>query len=102
MHTKFCFLSHDIVLVENEYHMRKSHAFETTGLIDSHTKSHAEYHPVPHRPSLRNPVNPIPTTVISGILAVQDSMGIPIPSCASTDVWWSYLPVDIKKFVAGC
>ena len=73
------FLSHDIIFVENGYHMRKLQAFEATGLKVSRTKSHAEYHPIPCHPSHRNPVNPVPTKVMGGILAAQDSMGISIP-----------------------
>ena len=46
--------------------MRKLQAFEATGLKDS-------------RPSRGNPVNPVPTNVTGGILAAQDSTGIPIP-----------------------
>ena len=79
MNTTLNFLSHDIFFVENEYHMRKLQAFEATGLNDSRTKSRAEYHPVPRRPSRGNPVNPVPTNVTGGILAAQDSTGIPVP-----------------------
>ena len=46
--------------------MRKLQAFEATGLKDS-------------RPSRGNPVNPVPTNVTGGILAAQDSTGIPVP-----------------------
>ena len=59
--------------------MRKLQAFEATGLNDSRTKSRAEYHPVPRRPSRGNPVNPVPTNVTGGSLAAQDSTGIPVP-----------------------
>ena len=79
MNTTLNLLSHDIIFVENGYHMRKLQAFEATGLNDSRTKSRAEYHPVPRRPSRGNPVNPVPTNVTGGILAAQDSMGIPVP-----------------------
>ena len=79
MNTILNFLSHDIIFVENEYHMRKLQASEATGLNDSRTKSRAEYHPVPRRPSRGNPVNPVPTNVTGGILAAQDSTGIPVP-----------------------
>ena len=79
MNTALTLLSHDIIFVENGYHMRKLQAFEATGLNDSRTKSRAEYHPVPRRPSRGNPVNPVPTNVTGGILAAQDSTGIPVP-----------------------
>ena len=79
MNTTSNFISHDIIFVENGYHMRKLQAFEATGLNDSRTKSRAEYHPVPRRPSRGNPVNPVPTNVTGGILAAQDSTGIPVP-----------------------
>ena len=79
MNTTLSFFSHDIIFVENGYHMRKLQAFEATGLNDSRTKSRAEYHPVPRRPSRGNPVNPVPTNVTGGILAAQDSAGIPVP-----------------------
>ena len=46
--------------------MRKLQAFEAMSLKDSH-------------PSRGNPVNPVPTNVTGGILATQDSMGIPVP-----------------------
>ena len=59
--------------------MRKLQAFEATVLNASRTKSRAEYHPVPRRPSRGNPVNPVPTNVTGGILAAQDSTGIPVP-----------------------
>ena len=59
--------------------MRKLHAFEATGLKDSRTKSRAEYRPVPRRPSRGNLVNPVPTNVMGGILAAQDSVGILVP-----------------------
>ena len=79
MHTTLSFLSYDIIFVENGYHMRKLQAFEATGLKDSRTKFRAEYSPVPRRPSHGNPVNPVPTNVTGGILAAQDSTGIPVP-----------------------
>ena len=79
MNTMLNFLSHDIIFVENGYHMRKLQAFEATVLNASRTKSRAEYHPVPRRPSRGNPVNPVPTNVTGGILAAQDSTGIPVP-----------------------
>ena len=79
MHTTLNFLSHDIIFVENGYDMRKLQVFEATGLKDSRTKSRAEYSPVPRRPSRRNPVNSVPTNVMGGILAAQDSTGIPVP-----------------------
>ena len=59
--------------------MRKLLAFEATGLKDSSTKSRAEYHPVPRRPSHGNPVNSVPTNVMAGILSTQNSTGIPVP-----------------------
>ena len=37
--------------------MRKLHAFEATGLKDSHTKSHVEYCPILYCPSRKNLVN---------------------------------------------
>ena len=79
MHTKLNLLSHDIIFVENGYHMRKLQAFEATGLKDSRTKSRAEYSPLPRRPSRGNPVIPVPMNVTGGILAAQDSTGIPVP-----------------------
>ena len=79
MITTLSLLSYDIIFVENGYHMRKLQAFEATCLNDSRTKSRAEYRPVPRRPSRGNPVNPVPTNVTGGILAAQDSMGIPVP-----------------------
>ena len=79
MHTKLNSLSCDIIFVENGYHMRKLHSFEAAGLIDSRTKSRAEYCPILRHPSHGNPVNPVPTNVKGGILAAQDSVGIPVP-----------------------
>ena len=80
MNTILNFLSHDLLFIENRYHMRKLQAFEATGLKDSRTKSRAKYHPVPRRTSRGNPVNPVPTNVTGGILAAQDSTGIPVPN----------------------
>ena len=79
LHTSLNSLSYGIIFVENRYHMRKLHAFEATGLKDSRTKSSAEYRPVPRRPSHGNPMNPVPTNVTGGILAAQDSTGLPVP-----------------------
>ena len=59
--------------------MGKLQAFEAMGLKDSRTKSRAEYRPILRRPSHGNPVNPVPTNVMGGILAAQDSVGIPVP-----------------------
>ena len=81
MHITLDFLLYVVISVENGYYM-ESYTFEATGLKDSHTESRAEYHPVPRCPSHgnpMNPMNPVPTNVMSGILAAQDSVGIPVP-----------------------
>ena len=81
--------------------MRKLQAFEATGLKDSRTKSRAEYSFVPRRPSRGNPVNPVPLNVTGGILAAQDSTGIPVPvpckhyikGFAIEGLWWVHFKV---------
>ena len=97
MSTSLNLLSHDIIFVENGYHMRKLQAFEATGLNDSRTKSRAEYHPVPRRPSRGNPVNPVPTNVTGGILAAQDSTGIPVPVPCEH---WLVVPLRVRLTTA--